>query len=68
MNDFFTETAIALLEAIDMERGNVPIRKVLGMPADTYRADISDEDEDIRLEKYKAILKELQDMPEDGAN
>gem|GEM_PF-6943354 len=37
-NKFFLELQQALLEAIEMERGTIPLVPVEGMPAKTYRA------------------------------
>jgi hypothetical protein len=37
MSDFFTETMTGLLQAVAIERGDIKMTEVAGMPAKTYR-------------------------------
>ena len=37
MSDFCNETMISLLQAINIEKGNIPVEKVSNLPAETYR-------------------------------
>ena len=38
MSDFFTDTMTGLLQAIAIEKGEIPVSEVPGMPSKTYRA------------------------------
>lgn len=42
MDDFFTDTLMGLLQAIEIKNGNIPVDKVQNVPADTYRVRESD--------------------------
>lgn len=45
MGDFFTDTMIGLIQAVNIEKGNIPMKKVENMPAETYRVSSSYDDE-----------------------
>ena len=42
MDDFFTDTLMGLLQAIEIKDGHIPVDKVQNVPADTYRVRESD--------------------------
>ena len=37
MSELFKETMSGLLQAVSIEKGEIPMEKIEGMPADTYR-------------------------------
>lgn len=37
MSDFFNDTMVSLLQAINIEKGYIPVEKVPDLPAETYR-------------------------------
>ena len=37
MSTFFEDTMTGLLQAVSIEKGNIPVEKVANMPAETYR-------------------------------
>ncbi len=37
MSSFFEDTMTGLLQAVSIERGNIPVAEVSGMPAPTFR-------------------------------
>lgn len=49
MSDFFNDTMQGLLEAIEMEKGNIPLMKKENMPASTFTA----------ADKEKELIDEL---------
>ena len=38
MGDFFTDTMTGLLQAVAIEKGEIPVIEIEGMPAKTYRS------------------------------
>lgn len=52
MSNFFEDTMHGLLEAIEMERGNIPLVKKNDMPVPTFTAD----------NKEKALINELVEL------
>ncbi len=63
MNEFFNDTMQGLLEAIEIEKGNIPLEEKCGMPAPTFIAAIREReliDEIICIRKNQNISqKEL---------
>lgn len=37
MSTFFEDTMTGLLQAISIEKGNIQVEEITGMPAETYR-------------------------------
>lgn len=66
MSKFFDETMQGLLEAIEMEKGYMPLVKKENMPAVTYSVDTREEgliDEYVKLrKKLKVSQKELAEL------
>ena len=52
MSKFFEDTMQGLLEAIEMERGNIPLVEKKNMPAPTFTAD----------NKERALINELVEL------
>lgn len=38
MSNLFADTMTGLLQAVNIERGNIPVEKVPDLPAETYRS------------------------------
>ena len=55
---FYEDMKKSLLEAIEIEKGNIPVKKREGMPADTYYISDCDKaliDELVRIRKMKNV-------------
>lgn len=37
MGDLFSDTMIGLLQAVNIEKGYIPVEKISNLPAETYR-------------------------------
>lgn len=55
MSTFFEDTMQGLLEAVDMEKGNIPLEKKENMPAPTF---IASEKEKELIDEVVALRKE----------
>lgn len=66
MGNFFEDTMQGLLEAVEIEKGNVPLTERKGMPSKTFYVSNNDEalvDEIINIRKMENISqKELAEM------
>lgn len=51
MGDFFKDTMTGLLQAIEIEKGNIEVKKVENLPTETYRVLETDNGEKRGAEK-----------------
>jgi hypothetical protein len=51
MGDFFKNTMTGLLQAIEIEKGNIEVKKVENLPTETYRVAETDNGEKRGAEK-----------------
>lgn len=54
MNNFFEDTMQGLLEAIEIDKGNLPLKELKGMPGKTYY--VADDDKEL-IDKIIEIRK-----------